>query len=393
MAKVSFQEQLRTGVAKYEQREYAAAPASVQTPQLPQVVVQPVQPIAPRQLMDSHNRLIDLYSQQVKQAAISGEIVTDNDQNVRYKLSSGNELAERRKTARMYLLFLGFVVAAVTTGVVLLAHIGHVTSDAGQSIAVWLIMFGATQTVLTWRTLRKEQTLSPEGLHLEQIQYDAQVHQMDAQTRRMAIQYAGRAELERVRLQQSQVDAQREANRRLAEEAKAQTAAQMQRHTTPQHSLNRLNSYRPSCPHDGLHGAVDGTPMVQHYEAATEAIDARVEAPEAIEPIEVVTDVVRKQLLDFTCELYWDREDSGEYRRMHSDGRLRKGIVAPMVKRSGLTQEQRAQLVEILRQIEPPLFRYDDTTKLWALNLAHYRRAHHAVDAIDAAWTPAPYGR
>ena len=232
--KVTYQEQLKRGLVRHEPRTFVASvPAEPTKP--PQVGVTPVQPIAPRALLDSHNALISVYRDQWKQVAISGEIVQD-DRRGSDKLSTASELEQRRKTAKMYLLFLSGVNAMATTGVVALAYLSHMTSSAAQTVAVWLVIFGAVQSILTWRHLRREQTLSPEGLHLEQLQYDAQVNQIDAQTRRLAIQYAGRAELERVRLQQSQVDAQRESNHRLTLEAQAKVTQQMQRHTTPQHS-------------------------------------------------------------------------------------------------------------------------------------------------------------
>ena len=111
-------------------------------------------------------------------------------------------------------------------------------------------------------------------------------------------------------------------------------------------------------------------------------------APPTVPPVEPVTDVVRQRLLDFTTDLYLDRDSAGAYRKIHADGRLKKGVVAPWAFRSDLNQAQRKQLDELLRQLEPPLFRYDDSTKQWALNLAHYKRVHHAVAAIDAANTP-----
>jgi hypothetical protein len=264
------------------------------------------------------------------------------------------------------------------------------TSSTAQTVAVWLLLFGALQSVLTWRHLRREQTLSPEGLHLEQIQYDAQVHQMDAETRRLAIQYAGRAELERVRLQRAQMDAQREAQRRMTLETQQRIAEQMQRHTQPQHGLNRLNTYRPQpCPPEGPGACVGAAPIGYDHESGFNAPDARVEAQQPHIDVEPVADPVRQRLLDFTTDLYLDRDPAtNEYRRMHADGRLRKGVITPWSQRSDLTQAQRRQLDELLRQIEPSLFAYDEGRKVWALNLQHYRRVHHAVAAIDGAYTP-----
>jgi hypothetical protein len=294
----------------------------------------------------------------------------------------------------MYLLFLAAVNAMATTGVVALAYLSHMTSSASHTVALWLVLFGTVQSVLTWRHLRREQTLSPEGLHLEQIAYDAQVHQMDAQTRRLAIQYAGRAELERIRLAREEVAERREAQRRLTEETRARIDAQMVKHTTPQHSMNRLNTYRPA-------PAEDVVPQ-PHYrvvwgdnweDAVTIARDtADVTQPVTAPPIattEPVVDVVRIRLLDFVTNLYLDRDpNTDEYRNMYADGRLRKGVFVPWSQRSDLTQAQRRQMEELLRQIAPPLFWYDGGRKLWALNVKAYRRAHHAVDAIDSTRTP-----
>jgi len=352
----------------------------------------PVQPIAPRALLDSHNRLIDLYAQQAKTAAKVGEIVTDNDQHVSYRLSTASELSERRKTARMYLCFLGFVVAAVTTGVVWIADIAHVTSSTAQSIAIWLILFGTVQSWLTWRTLHREQTLSPEGLHLEQIQYDAQVHQTDAETRRLAVQFMGRVELAKVRLQQSQVDAQREAGRRAAWETQQRISEQMTRHMQPQHTMNRLHNYRlavvqeaPADPQEAPEAAEYSTPAGYDLEVEADASQPQYEP----EPVEPVADPVRVALLNFVADLYLDRDEQNQYRRMDSDGMLKTGVTVPWSQRGGMTKEQREQAQEILRQVSPWVMRYDNEARRWLVNVQHYRRAGDAVAAIDAAYTPA----
>ena len=198
----------------------------------------------------------------------------------------------------------------------------------------------------------------------------------------------GRAELERVRLQREEIAAQREANHRLAEEARAKVAQQMQRHTTPQHTLNRLNTYRPEPeqqPEQERRFLIVGCPddWTDAQALATATAASALDLP----PVEPITDTVRQRLLDFVTDLYLDRDTDGSYRRIHTDGRLKKGVVAPWAVRSDLTQAQRKQLDELLRQLEPPLFRYDDGAKQWTLNLAHYKRVHLAVAAIDAANT------
>ncbi len=359
-----------------------------------------MQPIAPRALLDSHNRLIDLYAAQAKQAAKVGEIVTDNDQHVSYRLSTANELAERRKTARMYLCFLGFVVAAVTTGVVWIADIARVTSSTAQSIAIWLILFGAVQSWLTWRTLHREQTLSPEGLHLEQIQYDAQVHQTDAETRRLAVDYMGRVELAKVQLQQSQVDAQREANHRLTLETQRQIATQMARHTQPQSTMNRVNTFRAPVAHNAALGpqespgcnAVQG-PMWYVQDDDTDVSSTVFEqAEQQVEqapPIEPIVDPVREAMLRFTMDvmLAYKNDDQGckVFEYINPDGQIVNTVV-PWSKRGGLSVGQRRQAQEILRQITPPL--YEQRNNAWYVNLRCYRRVGDAVDAIGQAVTP-----
>jgi site-specific recombinase XerD len=83
--------------------------------------------------------------------------------------------------------------------------------------------------------------------------------------------------------------------------------------------------------------------------------------PEAIDVLEPdvdvadpIVDVVRQGFLDFVTGLYLDYtvDDQGRktYNRIHPDGKLKKGTVAPWAYRSDLTKAQKEQLEGILTQ-------------------------------------------
>lgn len=108
-------------------------------------------------------------------------------------LSNADQVAERRKTSRLYLSFYVIVVALVAGGLVLLAH-GAGYIDAGGSFATWLALTGGVALLLGWRRHGDEFAHSPEGIARHLADWHGSVAQYEAETRRKSIRWEYQAE-------------------------------------------------------------------------------------------------------------------------------------------------------------------------------------------------------
>lgn len=398
MAFITRKQQQSMGIVKDSPRHFVtAAPAQPVRQALPPSTAIAVQPIKPAALLDSHNALIGVYREQYKQGARVGEIMPpDTNHNGAHGYSSAAELQARNSRFYFTIGALVMVEAIAAWGMVSTANIAAWIGDV-WTIPLWLSLTGIAAFVTIQHVHAGEQRLSPENIELVRAENQFAIEHMDAQTRQLAIRLAARNDLERVKLERDQQQLQLEAGRRAALETHARIAEQEARHTTPQSTMNRLNTYVPA-----QQGTQQGTQRPQDS-PGTRADDAAIwysqdavaDVPSAILPVEQdapIVDPVRVAMLNFVADLFLDRDSAGMYRRMDSEGRLAKGVIAPWSKRGGFNAVQREQAREILRQITPALFRYDETAKCWRVNLRDYKRAGDAVDAIDRVYTPAIRG-
>lgn len=213
-------------------------------------------------------------------------------------LSNADQVAERRKTSRLYLSFYVIVVALVAGGLVLLAH-GAGYIDAGGSFATWLALTGGVALLLGWRRHGDEFAHSPEGIARHLADWHGSVAQYEAETRRKSIRWEYQAEATRQQAQaEAAAEARRQAELRIVEIEARRRAAEAQRE-----ALNRN-------PHEGRFNVViqaETPPTVQ--EAPGGAID---EAGEPFDLAEAQNGAAwPAALMQWVASLYEDGATAG----------------------------------------------------------------------------------
>lgn len=303
-----------------------------------------------RQMADAHERAIPR-----QQTIDAGDYGRGNG------LSSASELAERRKTSRMYLVSYVLMTAGTIGGLVALAAITGVIGDSAQAFAFWLAGTGIISLGLAAWQHRRELSLTPESLEAERIAGDYDIASTDAESRRILAQ----AHADSLRLQaQAQLEdaqARRLAAQTATQAAMAAATRQIAQHEEPQSERRALASYRP----------------------ATSATIARSELPTWQPERKPFEDSARRKLLDWLLEVYADGN------AFDGDGYLRKGQVCPLSARSTLTPAERAQVADMLAQLPTWLLHYDEGRKMWQLNAKRYTNSAQAIEAIGATVTRA----
>ncbi len=138
------------------------------------------------------DRMITAYSDQ--QGALLDQVQGETVQG-RGFLSGADQVAERRKTSRMYLLTYGAVAAMTTGGLSYMATLAGM--DGGLSIAGWLFATGALTLLLAWHRHGDEFKHSPEGIARHVIDAHWDVASYESETRRLSLQWEHDAEARR----------------------------------------------------------------------------------------------------------------------------------------------------------------------------------------------------
>ena len=108
-------------------------------------------------------------------------------------LSGADQVAERRRTSRLYLGYYLAVTATVSGGLVLLAH-GAGFVDAGGSFATWLALTGGLAALIGYRRHGDELALTPESIALRVVDAHENVALYESETRRLSLQWEFDAE-------------------------------------------------------------------------------------------------------------------------------------------------------------------------------------------------------
>ena len=144
-------------------------------------------------VMQAVGGVIEAY--RVQQSALLDSVTGETVQG-RGFLSDAGQVAERRKTSRLYLLYYTVIVGMVAGGLVLLAH-GAGYLDAGGSFATWLALTGGLALFLGWKRHGDELMLTPESIALHVVDAHETVALYESETRRLAIEWEHDAEARR----------------------------------------------------------------------------------------------------------------------------------------------------------------------------------------------------
>ena len=139
------------------------------------------------------DRMITAYSDQ--QGALLDQVQGETVQG-RGFLSDAGQVAERRKTSRLYLGYYLAVTATVSGGLVLLAH-GAGFVDAGGSFATWLALTGGLAALIGYRRHGDELALTPESIALRVVDAHENLALYESETRRLSLRWEHDAEARR----------------------------------------------------------------------------------------------------------------------------------------------------------------------------------------------------
>ncbi len=283
------------------------------------------------------DRMIDGYMTQ--QSALLDSVTGETVQG-RGFLSDAGQVAERRKTSRLYLLYYTLIVGMVAGGLVLLAH-GAGYLDAGGSFATWLALTGGLALLLGWKRHGDELVLTPESIALRVVDAHETVALYESETRRLAIEWEHGAEARRQAAQERAAEyARQQAQLRIDELDARRKAIEAQRAgIAPGVALAQAD------PYEGRFRVVMGTEQA----AATEVIEV------ISEPITTHTDGDtsghwRDSLLVWLATLYQPGvvTEAGVIRSM-----------VPWSARSSWTEQDKAEARRIMCELRPALIVHD----------------------------------
>ena len=157
--------------------------------------VQPDPPPAPRtdivrrqDIIDQFGRIVDVYQDQ--QRNILGTVQTGAANQL---FSSAGQVAERRRTSRMYLIFYGAVSGAAMAGLMIFAW-RNGWSDGPGAFAFWLVGTALVTGLLAWRRHGQELELVPEAILRHIVDWYGWIAEYEAHSRRKAMRWEFEAE-------------------------------------------------------------------------------------------------------------------------------------------------------------------------------------------------------
>lgn len=298
--------------------------------------------------------LVRVYQDQQRQAVEGVARPTDQVVDVGRRLSSAEELAERRKTAALFLVALVFVVSLAIAGAVMVA------APKDAQFPLWLLGTGlAAGLVVAWLYTR-EQALTPEALERDRQGDDWDIQRRDAKTRRILAEgqvdvwraFAD-AEVETRRAQSRQVDLdslrieaeleeRRDRRRRAVEDTVAPTV------------------WRPS-------------PTVEETVVSTVAT---VERPSAtVGDLPAITDPLFAKVAEVVA---------GLFDQVNPDNPLITVALPWSARSTALSPTAKDLVVSKLASLSPPLI--ESRNGRYYLNVASYQGPKKALRVLAAAW-------
>lgn len=293
-------------------------------------------------------RLVDIYGEQQRQGiearrVVAGEIVDPSP----VRLSSAEELKQRRWTSLMYLVAQVIVIAIAVAGAVLVA------APEDVRLPAWLLVTGFGAAVVIWLQHRKEQQLSPEGLQSLRDWYGFQIDQVEAQSRRVLVQAQadvyrmyGQADLEARQAQRQALDLE---GRRLESQ------------------LSRRDEARRQRWEDIVEETVETVaPTVEETVFSTVGTVAPT-----VETVDPTLAVVLKTVVDL-----YDQVDPGNP--------LIKSALPWSARSTAMSPDSKGRVAEALSRLDPPLIELKNGR--YYLNVAHYSGPKRASRVLSMAW-------
>lgn len=224
---------------------------------------------------------------------------------------------------------------------------------AGWDVPMWLCLFGLMAFVGYWMLGFMENIFEPTSGHVVRYFFSWLVARQYIQSN------------ERLAVQSNQLEYMRQFNawqeqRRL----EMQAENQIQRHSAPQSQLNRLTSYKE---------------LPEWKPSADDPYPVDVISVENTQVMENAYSV----LLDFVMRLY---RDEG---LIKANGILKKGVIAPWTDRGVMPDGNetpapvKRRLLDMINQTVPALFKLNQDSKMWQLNIEDYPAVDDALSILD----------
>ena len=263
-------------------------------------------------------------------------------------LSNAGQVAERRKTSRLYLGYYLAVTATVSGGLVLLAH-GAGFVDAGGSFASWLALTGGLAALIGYRRHGDELALTPESIALRVVDAHENLALYESETRRLSLRWEHDAE----------------ARRQAAQERAAADGRALAQLRVDELAERRRN--------------IEAQRAQMHAEPAQNAIDGlgRTEAPLQVQSIDDAptgdsSASWQAQLVTWLASCY----ESGN---LSADGVLRQRV--PWAQRSPWVDADKAAAKRVCTLMRPALIEPTDGGR-WRLRIEAFSTPDQALSVL-----------
>ena len=279
--------------------------------------VEPDRPPSPRtdivrrqDVIDQFGRIVDVYQEQ--QRNLLGTVQQSSANGL---FSTADQVAERRRTSRMYLLFYGAVSGSAMAGLMIFAW-RNGWSDGPGAFAFWLVGTALVTGLLAWRRHGQELELVPEAILRHIVDWYGWIAEYEAHSRRKAMRWEYEAEQRR----QAAADADNAHARQMAQ----LRIAEMESRQRMQADRQTLDAPRPA--------PIDPPAITQHDDAPR---------PSPLAP-ETTWQAV---LLTFVASLY-ERESTG-WRNITDRGIITAQV--PWSARATLPAADKQRMLDVLR--------------------------------------------
>jgi len=297
-------------------------------------------------IIDGFGRIVDVYQEQQR-----GIIGTVQQSTAGQLFSSAGQVAERRKTSRMYLLFYGTISGAAMAGIMLYAW-RNGWSDGPTSLAFWLVGTALVTGAMAWRRHGQELDLVPEAILRHIVDWYGWIAEYEAHSRRKAMRWEFEAEQERQRAAE-------------ADNAHARQMAQLR--ISEMEERRRWHEDRQT-----MDAAVAPVASI-----AANPAPARPESTPAQFSIDDSTPTWQAVLLTFVASLY--ERDAAGYTNITDGGVIKTQV--PWSARARLAPSDKQHMLNVVRS-RPAIVEQSDGGR-WRLRVELFTTVEGTVDLLS----------
>ncbi len=315
-------------------------------PDPPSVQPQRTDIVKRQDIIDQFGRIVDVYQEQ--QRNLLGTVQQSNASGL---FSSAEQVAERRRTSRMYLLFYGSVSGAAMAGLMIFAW-RNGWSDGPGAFAFWLVGTALVTGALAWRRHGQELQLVPEAILRHIVDWYGWIAEYEAHTRRKAMRWEFEAD-----------------ERRAAEAAEANAHARQMAQLRIAEMESTRRTWQDRATYD--------TPVAPAAEIAAIPAPAVPESTPSENLADDTAPTWQGVLLAFFAALY-DRDSAG-WLNMTDRGVI--SVQVPWSARAKISQADKQRMIDVVRS-RPAVVEQIDGGR-WRLRVELFTTAAGTVDLLS----------